>query len=112
MDAGGWVAAAAGVVSIVVALVGVGIRLGRVESKMAELDREVAALVPIATEITRAVTEMHSISALITSHMAADGHAWTVKTVARLDERLSNVVAAVAQLEKRSPRWEGGRDRE
>jgi hypothetical protein len=108
MDAGGWVAAAAGVVSIIVALVGVGIRLGRVESKVAELDRDVSALVPIATEITRAVTEMHAISALITSHMAAEGHAWTVKTVSKLVERLENVKNTVDQLEKRgSPRWEG-----
>lgn len=104
MDAGGWVAAAAGVVSIVVALVGVGVRLGRVESKVNELDRDVAALVPIATEITRAVTEMHAISALITSHMASDGHPWTVKTVARLTERLEGVVRLVDKLEKRTGR--------
>lgn len=102
MTAGTIVALITLALSLISSLLYIGIRLGKLEQRIYELDKDVAALIPIATTITRIGTQFESVSSLIASHMASHGHEWSLIQLARLDEQLTNLKQQLKSLPRRN----------
>lgn len=101
MDLAALVAIAVGIFSLATSLIVVGVRIGRMQASIDTLDRDVAALAPIAANVTKIATEFHAATELIAAHMAADGHTWTLRKLERLQTLFDGLKEEVDKLEKR-----------
>lgn len=101
MELGAWIGIAVGTCTLAATLIGVGFRIGRLETRVLDLDRDVIALAPIVSQVNVAITQFQATAELFTAHISAHGHEWSVERVTRHDEQIAALRESLERIEKR-----------